>query len=299
MKNFYDILGVAETASDEEIKKAYKSLALQHHPDKQGGDEEKFKEINEAYDTLKDPKKKEEYDQTRRFGAGNPFRRSAQRKPFGESFEMHIHSFDLDEMARAFRNHVNSEIFEDFNNIHKPPRSQHIVLDYHITLEEAFSGKQAITSFIVPGKAKKELKVTIPAGIENGRRIRFAGEGMQHHPNTVPGDVYITVHVKPHARFRREAQNLYSKITISALDAILGTKTEFENIDGKRIVLVIPAGTQPGDILRCRGQGFTIQGLTVRGDLFVEIAVRIPTNLTEEEKALAQKLREKRKNIKP
>ncbi len=289
-KDYYKVLGVDRTASSEDIKKAYRKLAQQHHPDRNPGDksaEDRFKELGEAYEVLKDDQKKANYD---RFGDpnGNPFggnsfshrqyRHSTSDGPFGFEDIMNAfhfahrsgHPFGFEDMMHAQRN---------------------INVDYVISLEEAFHGKRVTASIQVPGFGNKDLDITVPAGIEHGNKIRFAGAGIRRAQNTQPGDIYVTIKIKPHQIFKRKGQNLYATASINAIDAMLGNTMELRGIDGRMIEITIPPGTQHGNQLRCRGQGFTIQGLELRGDLIVEVHIVVPKNLKPEEENLLRQLK--------
>jgi DnaJ-class molecular chaperone len=274
MKNYYNTLEVTEAASQEDIKKSYRRLAMQFHPDKNPNNpdaERQFKEINEAYETLKDTTKRSEYDSIRKSGSSSNYSfRSAD-----------VHS---------------DPFFRHFSDIHAAmhgfarKQTVDINIEYAVTLEEAFTGKTVNATFSVPNRGKKTLEVNVPAGIQSGTRIRFAGEGIQTQVGGPAGDVYIIVKVQPHLRFRRDHQNLYSRIAVNAIDAMLGTRMSFLGIDETEISITIPPGVQNGERVRCPGQGFSIVGTHLRGDLFVEVVIEIPKLLTPEEEALARQL---------
>lgn len=294
MTDFYKTLGVPETASEADIKKAYKQLAVKFHPDKNQGNkasEEKFKTINEAYDTLKDSSKKNEYDQIRQYE-----KMGGQRGGFGGFHQsgghrtMHPQDFN-DIFAQAF-----GQRSPFANGFQQRPQNKDINIEYRITLEEAFTGKTVKTTFSLPSGEKKAVEVAIPAGIENGTRIKYVGGGCNDVPNTPAGNLFFRVIIDQHFMFKREAQHLFSKISVDAIDAMLGTKLSFQNIDKSHINVTIPAGTQPGQQLRCKSKGFAINGMKARGDLFLEVSIIVPKALTPEEESLLRKVRNIRKN---
>lgn len=291
-KNYYDILGVAKSASTADIKKAYRELAKQHHPDVAGGEGTKFKEIAEAYEILSNPEKKSNYDN---FGdpAGRPNIHSGF-SGFNTRTTAHGFSFDIDEIFREMRNfrHARSAQGDPFySNI-----TRDINVDYAITLEEAFHGKRINATITLPDQEQKQLAVTIPAGIEHNNRIRFVGEGAKSHPNARPSDIYITIKIQPNLSFIRHGQTLHTTVSIDAIDAILGCRAQIRGIDGTILSLQIPAGCQHNEQLRCKGQGFSIQGMSTRGDLIVTVNIIISKNIRPEEEALLRQLKALREN---
>lgn len=292
-KDYYKILGIEKGASETDIKKAYRKLAREHHPDANSGNkksEEKFKEIGEAYDVLKDKERRSNYDLY-----GDPDGRTGWN-PRGRHYRTDTHEINLEELLRratGFGRGGGFDPFEELVRARQTARAtpRNINVAYQLSLEEAFTGKQVTATINIPNNGQKKLDVVIPAGIENGSRIRFAGEGVQHHMQTVPGDIYITINIKPHIRFQRMGQTLYTTASVNVIDAILGTRVQFQGIDGKMLSLNIPAGTQHGDQLRLKGQGFSIQGMTNRGDLLVEVHLIVPRTLRAEEEALLRQLK--------
>lgn len=290
-KDYYKILGVDKKASTDEIKKAYKKLAMQHHPDR-GGDENVFKEINEAHEILKDNTKRSNYDI---YGDpnGQPGFKSGNNGGWAHRSSGRVNIEELLRKAGMFHRGRGDPFGGDediFSHVqrHTP---KDINVNYEITLEEAFTGKQVSASINLPDQGKKKLDVTIPAGFDTGQRIRFPGAGIKSHPNAQAGDVYITIQVQPHIIFKRAGQNLYTNTTVNVIDAMLGTQTQIKGIDGTMLSLNIPAGTQHGAQFRLRGQGFSIQGMTNRGDLIVTVNLEVPKSLRPEEEALLRQLK--------
>ena len=271
--DFYQTLDLPDSASADDIKKAYRRLARTYHPDRNPGDaaaEERFKEVQEAYETLSDPEKRRAYDRRRRFGSveggafggfpgagfGGSGAAFGSRPPFGgaEGLDPLFRFFFQDEAARgAAPTDVETEL--------------------SLSFEQALRG--GATEVRLPGS--ESVRLTIPRGVRSGLKIRLRGRGAAA-PDGRRGDLYVTFRVEPSPTFRREGDHLYRTETVSALEALLGTTRQITNAYGQTVKVQIPAGTQPGERLRLRGQGVATDQRT--GDLFVEIAVAVPRNLT-------------------
>lgn len=291
MKNFYQTIGVEKTASQDEIKAAYRQLAKDNHPDKNPGDptaEARFKEINEAYETLKDPAKRQQYDaQMNGFGAG-------RQHGFYDSGPGYSHGFagsmDIDEILNEIRRSRQGHMWQE------PARNRDINIQYQITLEEAYSGKDAEIRYSLPDRDGKKITFKIPAGIQNGTKMRFAGGGDDSINNVPPGDLFIRIIIVPHHRFVRHGPNLATAVEIDYLDAMLGTEVEVVTIEGKTIKLRVPAGMVPGQSLRASGKGMPLGaglGAEERGDLHIEVLIT-PAILNDEQRKLIEEARSKR-----
>ena len=281
MKDYYQILGVQTTADDAAIKSAYRKLAKEFHPDtnKDPGAEAKFKEINEAYETLKDAQKKSQYD-AQRTGAyrGNQTFHWSNRPTGGDPY------MDLDEILRDIRR-SRDPFPEDAKN-------RDIVMQYGITLEEAFTGKEAEVKYNLPGKPAQEIKFKIPAGIQEGVKLRFQGKGDDAMKNVKPGDLYVKIIIMGHNDFIRMGYHLVTSTTIGYLDAMLGVDREIPTIEGSKIKMRIPAGIHPGQSLRAAGKGMPMPG-GQRGDMMVEVVFE-PEKLTEEDRRTLEEIRNKK-----
>lgn len=346
-RDYYDILGVSKSASDEDLKKAYRKLAMQYHPDRNPGDksaEEKFKEISHAYDVLSDAQKRAAYD---RYGH-DAFNGGAGAGGFGGGAA----GFDF---GSGF-----ADIFEDLFGMGGARRSgggpsgqtRGADLRYNlaISLEDAFKGKQetirvttsvscetcsgsggekgskpetcptchgngrvrASQGFFTiertcttcqglgkiiknpckacagSGRVRKEktLAVNIPAGVEEGTRIRLAGEGEAGQRGGPAGDLYIFISVKPHAFFTRDGTDIHCQVPIKMATAALGGGVEVPTIDGSRVKVTIPEGTQSGHQMRLRGKGMSVLKSGHRGDMYIHAQVETPVKLSKKQKEL-------------
>jgi|LakMenEpi03Aug12_release.lakeMendotaPanAssembly.Ray.scaffolds.fasta_scaffold469106_2 DnaJ-class molecular chaperone len=273
--DYYNILGVNKNATQDEIKKAYRKLASQHHPDK-GGDKSKFQEIQGAYDTLGDPEKRNQYD--------NPVPQGFnQFGGFPPGFEDIFSHFGGG--GSPF-----GDIFG--RQQHRPPqRNRTLNLQTTISLEDAFSGKDMVASITLPSGLEQVLEVKIPAGVREGTVLRLAGMGDDTYQNIPRGDLHLTINIEPHRIYQRQGDDLLRQISISCFDAILGKTLTFETIDNKTLEIMIKAGTQHGQILAVQGYGMPYMGdQRMKGRLLIEIKVSVPTNLTEDQKDLIKQL---------
>jgi len=361
-RDFYDVLGVSKGASDAELKKAYRKKAMDLHPDRNKDKPEtegKFKEVNEAYEVLKDAEKKAAYDRfghaafegggggPQGFGGGRPGANGDFSSAFSDVFE---------------------DLFGDFmggggRGGQRATRGSDLRYNLRASLEEAFSGKQKTVSvqssvacescngtgaeggaepsncptcsgmgkvraqqgfFTVErtcptcsgrgqiinnpcrtcagnGRQQKEraLSVNIPAGVETGTRIRLSGEGEAGLRGGPSGDLYIFIEVRNHAIFEREAQNLFCRIPVSFSTAALGGEIEAPTIDGGRSRVKIPAGSQTGKQMRLRGKGMPALRGGQSGDLYIELAIETPVNLTSKQKELLREFDSLGKNNNP
>jgi DnaJ-class molecular chaperone len=284
MKDYYSILGVADNANAEELKKAYRALAMKYHPDrnKTNEAEAKFKEINEAYDTLGNEDKRQEYDQQRKFGgnhAGFNFEFRGGGSPFGDIFE------------QLFR----GQGFDPFNQ--RPSRNPDTHVQLNISLEEAFRGKSVPIQFTDSGGQTINLVVNIPAGIDTGYRLRYAGNGARTHPNLSPGDLFITVVVTPHSSFERSGPHLLTTVAVSIWETLVGCEKLVPVIEGSTVSVKIPSLSKDQTVLRVKGKGMPLSNnSSTRGDLMVKIQVELPQSLDQDQQDTISKWAEARKS---
>jgi len=272
--DYYSTLGLKRGATDADIKKAYRSMAMKHHPDR-GGDEKKFKEISQAYEYLSDPQKKSIIDM-----GGDPNQQQGFRgQGQGNPFEFHFGSGNFD------------DIFGQFGFGRQQPRNKSFNINVEITLEEVLTGKEINAEVGIPGGKKKIINIEVPAGIEHGQQIRYQGMGDNSVPSARPGDLLVNVFVRPHPAFRREGDSLIVEKTISVWDAMLGTNVEITTLDQKTLNITIPPGTQPETVLSCRGEGIPNMRSKVRGNMLIKIKVNIPKNLNAEQIETIRKLK--------
>lgn len=288
-KDYYKILGVDEKATLAEIKKAYRKLAKQYHPDKQGGNkqaEERFKEISDAYSILSDEKKRKEYDMLR----SNPFAGQGGFNyqgagPGGFHFESSGGFEDISDIfsnlfgggGRSGSSFFGSGVdFGDFTGARRrgPLKGRDVEAEMTIPFDLAANGGESI---ITTGSGKR-VKVKIPAGIEDGKKIRIRGQGEKPAGSGTPGDLYIIIHVAPHPEFERKGNHIYSIAEINMAEALLGTEIYVRTIKGKKVKLKIPPGTSSGKTFRLKGMG--ISSKSGKGDHYVKIRVKVPDKLT-------------------
>lgn len=305
-KDYYEILGVPRSASEREIKAVYRKLARKYHPDTNKGNkaaEEKFKEINEAYEVLGDPEKRKTYDML-----GSSFRSGSDFTPppgFNFNFEEFGKGFtqtkdtnfsDFFEMlfGEAFKGRARP--FEDiFTETYTRPqaptkrRGDDHYINLELAIEEAYKGTTRKIDISVPGREPRRLEVRIPPHVREGSKIRMTGEGLPGQNGGSPGDLYLVVKLKPHPFFKIDGDDINSDITISPPEAVLGTEVDIPTLDGP-VKLVIPPTTQNDKVLRLRGKGLPHQKREGRGEHFIKVKIDVPKIVSEEEKKLYQEL---------
>ncbi len=295
-KDFYDVLGVPKGATADEIKKAYRKLALKYHPDRNpdAADSEKFKEIGEAYSVLKDPAKRDEYDKLRdaiRSGAGGfPGGFRVTDYGFGEEFDVE------DLLQQIFGGRVSgfgsSRGFGGFpfgGAQVRGRRGRDVETTVALSFDEAVSGTERKVRFDLP-EGRKEVTVRIPPGVSDGARIRARGRGESGGQGGEAGDLYVRVSVAPHPIFGRRDKDLTLNLPITFAEAALGSDVKVPTLNGA-VTLKIPAGTASGRTFRLRGRGIKAADGSM-GDLLATVQVAVPQKLSKKQKELVQQLAE-------
>jgi curved DNA-binding protein len=298
-KDYYEMLGVGKHASDGEIKKAYRKLAMKYHPDRNPNKkeaEERFKEINEAYAVLSDKEKRKQYDT---FGAEGFHQRFTQEDIF--------RGFDFDEILsglfggrgrRESRHGARSSFdFGDFfggqgaypNMGRMPQKGEDILYQLPITVEEAAFGGEKRVSFRKERGGTEEISVKIPKGISSGKKLRVAGKGAEGKNGGPPGDLYLQISIMEHPIYSREEDDLIVEQEIHFSEAVLGTTVEVPTLEGIK-KMKIPPGTQSHTKMRLKGLGLPRFQKEGRGDEYVKVIVRVPKRVSEKVKNLVQEL---------
>ncbi len=320
-KDYYAVLGVNKTATDKELKQAYRKLARKFHPDVNPGDktaESKFKEINEAYEVLGDPEKRKKYDE---LGANWRMYEQAGAQPGGgppPGFEgvwgtpggATYRTVSPEEMEELFGDeNPFSDFFKTFfggggaegaaaggrrsRGTRTRSRSgTDVEQPIELTLDEAFHGATRRLSIKHRGHTRT-IDVRIPVGVKDNARVRVAGEGEPGVGGGAAGDLYLRIHLQPHPQFERKGNDLYTRVQVPVTTAVLGGEADVPSLTGKPLRLKVPAMTQNGQVLRLKGQGMPQTGKpNERGDLYVTVEVQMPKQLTPEQRkhyeALAQ-----------
>ena len=306
---YYEILGVSKNASPEQIKKAYRKLALKYHPDRNNGDkasEERFKEISEAYAVLSDPEKKNQYDT---YGSTGFHQRYSQEDIF--------RNFDINDILRQFgfsggsrQNHFfhsnmggGGNPFASYfsqgaqqgqgcgsgGGCHQQAKGQDMTYQLTVTLDDVMTGADKSISLRTNGSLQN-VTVKIPQGIEAGKKLRLKGKGGPAPDGGIPGDLYLKVEIAPHERFTREGDDLVMTAKVPFSRACFGTQIEVVSLEGKRFKVKVPPGTACDAKLRVKGHGLPRGLMGERGDIYVRISIDIPTHLNEEQEKLVRTL---------
>jgi len=303
-KDYYKILGVDETADLKEIKKAYRKLAVKFHPDTSGHSdtEERFKEVVEAYEVLKDPTKRAEYDELKRYGAKS-----------GGGFDAPP-GWQASDGRNQYRHQEHGDFSEFFNSFfadrgrgseHSPDygpdlfKGQDLEMELPVFLEEVVAGTSKSIDYHVPvytnnqlNQIKKSLNVKVPLGVTDGERIRLKGQGAPGSEDRLNGDLYLIIRLVPHPLFDVQGLNLILSLPLTPWEAALGAKLEIPTLDGK-VKLNIPANSRSGQKLRIKGKG--LKNKTGQGDLLAVIKIDIPPSTNSETKRLWSELAEAEK----
>ncbi len=310
-KDYYKTLGVNKTATQDDIKKAFKNLAFKYHPDKNPGDkksEDRFKEVNEAYAVLSDEKKRRQYDQ---FGSSGFHQRYSQEDIFK--------GFDINDIFREMgfggggeggraggraggRQRGGSFNLEDLfsgsggfgggggfgGRQAYAQKGQDFTMDLFVDFLEAVNGTEKTIDYMFDGSSR-QVKVRIPAGISSGQKLRLTGKGGEAGPGMPPGDLYLTIQVHEHPFFKRDGDDIILNREIKFSEAVLGTTIEVPTLqDSKQ--MKVPAGIQNNTKMRLRGYGIPRFGKTGKGDQLVQISVAVPRDITPQQRKLFEEL---------
>lgn len=303
-KNYYQILGVRKDASPEEIKKAYRKLALKYHPDRTKGDkaaEEKFKEINETYAVLSNPEKRKQYDT---FGSTEFHRRFTQDdifrdfdfgsifREFGLGDDIFGRMFGGPRTKRGYRTYGPQfdmgDMFGFGPGAQRVKKGADLLYELPITLNDVAIGAEKVISFMKGGKTER-ISVKIPPGIPTGKKLKIPGKGEEIR-GLQPGDLYVQVKVSEHPLFKRDGNNLYIKKQAKLTEAILGGSIQVPTLEGKNLSVKVPPGVQSHAKMRVKGYGLPSFRGEGRGDLFVEVVVNIPKQMTEKQRDMIKEL---------
>jgi len=267
--NYYEHLGVSNTASPDEIKTAFRNKAKSLHPD-QGGNEKDFQKLNEAYDTLKDPNKKSHYDHLQRNG-GN--------------IHINVNGKNHDIFKDVF-NDINNSFgggFTQTRSYTRQSRNKDLSITVECTLEDTLIQQQKSISVRHLTGNREIVQVTIPRGMKNKDKIRYTGLGDKSFPELTTGDLYVNINILKHNKFTVDGSNLYCTETVDCFDAILGTIISLKNLEGTTLNVTIPSGTQHGTMFSLKRQGAYDKNSDARGNIVVIVAVKIPEMLTNEQ----------------
>lgn len=276
MKNYYDVLGVNEDSSSADITKAFKELAKKHHPDR-GGDESKFKEINEAHDTLKNTQKRHEYDTMRKFGSSStggqhPF---FNEDIFGDFFSG-FSGGDMD-FGGSFNFTRGPGGERIFRQNRQPRGNRNVQVRMAVSIKEAMNHNEKTINYKLPSGRDEFATVKIPAGVQHGVTFKFSGMGDDSIKNMPRGDLMVVMSVLDSDGYTRKGNDLYTDKTIDCFQAVRGHEFNLKTLEDKIIKVKAPAGTQPGTMLTLKGQGMPIhKTIGIRGNLYVKIHVLIP-----------------------
>jgi len=305
-KDYYKILEVPRTATQEEIKKSYRKLAMKYHPDRNKGDktsESKFKAINEAYAVLSNEEKRKQYDT---FGAEGFGRRFSQEdifrdfdfssifKEFGFGGGGNVFSQFFGGPGRGFpgsRGYGRDASFQDFQGRPQVMKGQDLTYELALSLEEAATSTTKVISYHEGGR-QETVSVKVPAGISSGKKLRLSGKGAASPHGGPNGDLYVLIRVLDHSVFKRDGDDLALTKEIKFTEALSGTEVDVATIDQKTLRLKIPPGTQNHAKFRMKGYGMPRMDGDGRGDAYVQVSIAVPTKLNKKQKALLKEMEE-------
>lgn len=262
----YETLGVSKTATPDEIKRAYRKLASQHHPDK-GGDTAKFQQVEEAYRILSDPQQRQQYDNPSPFGNHN-----------ANGFDFNFNGHDLNDIFRQFGFGPNNPFM---HRAQHQRRNKDIRAHIDVTLPETLQDVQKTLSVVTGNNQRQTIDITIPRGVTSGTTMKYPGLGDNMFENLPRGDFYLNINVLPDPNFQVHGLDLITRLTIDCFQAIIGSEQTVPGIDGKQFVIQTPVGCQQGTKLKITGEGLYGFQRDIKGNMYVDINITIPKDLTQ------------------
>ena len=274
MKDYYKVLGVGETATTEQIKKAFKDIAKKEHPDR-GGNKDKFQEASEAHDTLKDSQKRHDYDTQRKFGGGGQGQHPFFNEDIFGDFFSGFSGGDMDFNGRFnFQGNPNVRT-KTFRS--RPQANRNIQVRMAISIKEAMMNNEKTINYKLPSGRDEFATVKIPAGVQHGVTFKFAGMGDDSIKNVPRGDLLVQMSVLDSDGYTRKVNDLYTDKTIDCFQAIRGHELKLKTLEDSVITVKVPAGTQHGTLLSVKGKGMPVhRTLNIRGNLYIKVLVLIP-----------------------
>lgn len=268
--NHYETLGVPKTASQEDIKAAYRKLASKYHPDK-GGDTKQFQEIQQAYSNIDTPEKRAQYDQQLQGGHSRFHFHHGPNGPMGDSGDI---------FNNFFQAHFGG--FNPFTQQHsRPPVNRDVRVSIRMNLIDTLVEQKKTLHVTLPGNKNETIEITIPRGVHDGMTIRYPGLGDYSNTNAPRADLLVNVFVTPHPNYQQSGIDLITSVNVNAFDAMVGCEREVTGIDGKTYMLNIPRGTQVGTKFGIANEGVYSMNTPNRGRLIVNLEISIPTKLTD------------------
>jgi len=264
MKNYFNILGIQSTASEDEIRTAYKRLAMKHHPDR-GGDQTTFQDIQEAYSVLSDPNKKAQWEHQQQFNQN------------GGGFNF---SFNFGPEMHDIFGHFGQGTSFFGQGFRQVPKNKDLRAIIELDLASTLNDQVRHIDIRDPNGNKRTVQINIPKGVHSNMQMRFSGHGEQHHQNVPPGDLFVEFRIHIPNNYQVSNLNLIKKSLINAIDAVIGTKINITTLDNKDFEIIIPSGTQPGTTFRIPQQGLWDVNHPLRGDLMIEVILETPKTIT-------------------
>lgn len=285
MKNYFDILGVSPEASEEDIKKAYRSLAMKHHPDR-GGDQAKFQDIQEAYNTLSDPQRRAEWEMQRQ--GHRQFHAGPGGFHFNFGFPQAGNPFDIHDIFRNFQQ--GQDPFNGFRQAQQPRRNRDLRVSIDLDLASTLEKQTKHISVKHINGHRETVSIDIPRGVNGSMQMKYAGHGDRSHSDLPAGDLYINFNVHAHPDFIIEGIDLIRVVKLNCIEAVTGTTVRVNGLDGSEFDANIPVGTQNNSRFRIHNQGLYSVEHPHRGSLILHIELVVPNNLNTEQLLSLEKI---------